>query len=173
MNIALFGFMGVGKTVVGKAIASKTELEFVDLDDVIIKRMNKSISDIFKEDGESRFRQIEREITKETASRDKQVIALGGGTILDEENLKQLKKNSKLILLTADPSIILKRILSDGLVRPLLNVEDKLERIRALLYVRLPIYFEAADYVVDTSEGSPKEISAEIIDCLRGLITCI
>ncbi len=173
MNIALFGFMGVGKTVVGKAVAKKMGLEFKDIDELIVKRAQKPISKIFQEEGEKRFRRIESDITKEIASRDKQIIALGGGTILDKSNLEQLKKNSILILLTADPNIILSRTTSDGLVRPLLNVEDKIGRIQALLFERLPKYLAAADYVVDTSEGSPNEIAGEIIEGLGGVESCL
>jgi len=172
MNIALFGFMGVGKTVVGKAVASKTGLDFKDIDELIVKRAQKPILKIFQEDGEKCFREIEREITKEIASGDKQIIALGGGTILDENSLKHLKKTSILILLSANPGVILSRTASDGLVRPLLNVEDKIGRIRGLLFERLPKYLAAADYVVDTSEGSPNEIAKEIIEGLGGFENC-
>jgi shikimate kinase len=173
VNIALFGFMGVGKTVVGKAVANKMGLEFNDIDELVVKKAKKPISQIFQEEGEKSFRKIESKITEEIASRDNQIIALGGGTILDQNNLEQLKKNSVLILLTANPNIILSRTNSDGLVRPLLNVEDKIGRIQALLFERLPKYLAAADYIVDTSEGNPNEIAEEIIEGIGRFENCL
>jgi shikimate kinase len=167
LNIVLFGFMGVGKTVVGQELASLLGLEFIDLDDIIVEKAGKPITRIFEEAGESAFRELERKTTKQVASMDGRVIACGGGTVLDQVNLNNLKENSVMIMLTADPETILERTTRDGGVRPLLDVEDKTGRIRELLNQRYPGYLKAADIVVDASEGSPEEIALEILEALE------
>jgi shikimate kinase len=162
MNVALFGFMGVGKTVVGKILAQKLGLAFVDIDEEITKKTGKKITTIFEEDGKATFRKIEKSVTSEIAERDHQVIACGGGTILDQDNLNHLRRNSTLILLTAKPEVILERVYSEGDIRPLLMVEEKLDRIQSLLKERNQQYMQAADIVVDTSGRSPSQIAEEI-----------
>lgn len=169
MNIALFGFMGVGKTVVGQALAHRLGLNFVDLDELIVERTGKPISEIFKEKGEAEFRRIEKRITEEIAAKDNQVIACGGGTVLDDENVVRLRKSSKLIFLTADVETIIDRTKDDEGVRPLINVEDRVKEIRNLLDQRYNKYLEAADLVVETSYGNPDEIAMEIEETLEKL----
>jgi len=167
MNIALFGFMGVGKSEVGRLIAQRLGLTFVDLDDMVMNRAGKSIAAIFEEDGETRFRELEMAITEEVSARSGQVIACGGGTVLNSENLKNIRKNSVMILLTADPETILKRIERDGDSRPLLKVPNRLERIRTLFSVRNSRYLEAADMVVETSHRMSEEVAEDILLRLR------
>ena len=167
MNIALYGFMGVGKTVVGKALAEMTGMAFVDLDEEIVERAGRTISEIFDEEGEVAFREIERGITQEIAARDGQVIACGGGTILEADNLSSLKRNSILVLLTAEPEMILKRVMAEGDVRPLLNGEDKLQRIESLLEARNSAYTQAAELILDTSRVMPGQVAEKILESLR------
>lgn len=167
MNFALYGFMGVGKTVVGRALSEMTGMAFVDLDEEIVERTGKNISEIFDEGGEEAFREIERTVTQEIAARDEQVIACGGGTILDADNLSSLKHNSKLVLLTAKPEIILKRIEAEGDVRPLLNGEDKLQRIRSLLEARNSAYTQASELILDTSGMTPEQVAEKILESIR------
>ena len=126
MNIALFGFMGVGKTAIGQVLAEKTGYTFIDVDDEIVARAGKSIPRIFEEDGEERFRAIEKTLALEVAAGDRQVIACGGGTILNQESRRGLAESSKMILLTAEPATILERVEAQGGTRPLLQVEDKI-----------------------------------------------
>jgi shikimate kinase len=168
MNVALYGFMGVGKTVVGKALAEMTGMAYIDLDEKIEERTGKTIPEIFDEGGEQVFRDIEKTITQEIAARDGQVIACGGGTILDADNLSSLKHNSRLVLLTAEPEIILKRIEAEGDVRPLLNGEDKLQRIRSLLEARNSAYIQVAELVLDTSGMTPEQVAEKILESMRG-----
>jgi shikimate kinase len=167
LNFALYGFMGVGKTVVGRALSEMTGMAFVDLDEEIVERTGKNISEIFDEGGEEAFREIERTVTQEIAARDEQVIACGGGTILDADNLSSLKHNSKLVLLTAKPEIILKRIEAEGDVRPLLNGEDKLQRIRSLLEARNSAYTQASELILDTSGMTPEQVAEKILESIR------
>lgn len=169
MNIALFGFMGVGKSAVGRILADRVGFTFVDLDDEIVKRKGKTISAIFEEEGEASFREVEKKVTKEYAFREHQVIACGGGTVLDDDNLNRLRASSTLILLTADPKIISNRVAANGETRPLLSVDNRLRRIDSLLKSRHPRYIRAADFVVDVSDGTPEEIAEDIILSLEGL----
>jgi shikimate kinase len=159
--------MGVGKSVVGKILADRLGFKFVDIDQKIVEKTNKPISKIFSEEGEAAFREIEKEVTYEIALRDNQVIACGGGTILDDDNLNILGRNSTLILLTADPEIILERVKTD-LSRPLLNVEDKTSQIERLLKNRYPRYLRAADLIVDTSKSTPADVADDILSIIQG-----
>ena len=166
MNVALFGFMGVGKSAVGKLLAEELGLSFVDLDQEIVSRTGRSIESIFQ-DGEERFREIERVVTKEYSALDGQVIACGGGTVIDPENLENLRRSSRMMLLTAEPEVILERVEAKGDVRPLLNVDDRLGKIRSLLSKRWPSYIEAADIIIDTSEYTPQVVVSIIIENLE------
>ena len=161
--MALFGFMGVGKTAVGRTLSERTGLEYVDLDSEIAKRKGKTIPRIFEEEGEAGFRAVEMEVTREVAGRNGQVISCGGGTVLDPENVASLRRSSVMVLLTAEPRVILERVGEEGDLRPLLMVEDKLGKIEHLLNARLPRYLEVADLILDTSEMTPEEAAVEII----------
>ena len=167
MNVAIFGFMGVGKSSVGRLVAKDLGMEFVDLDDIIVAEAGMDIPTIFKEQGEKGFRALEKDVTKKVASRDGLVIACGGGTVLNKENLQALTRKSRMILLIADPETILQRVEDDGNTRPLLSVEEKTEPIAHLLKERMPRYLEAADLVVDTNGNSLAQVAQEIIEYLQ------
>ena len=167
MNYTLYGFMGVGKSVVGRALSEITGMTYVDLDEEIVERTGKTIPEIFEEGGEEAFRKIERATTQEIAARDGLVIACGGGTILDADNLSSLKHNSRLVLLTAEPEIILKRIEAEGDVRPLLNGEDKLQRIKNLLEARNSAYTQVTELILDTSGMTPEQVAEKILESIR------
>jgi shikimate kinase len=159
--------MGVGKSVIAQRLSERTGLALVDIDETIECKTGKTIPEIFEEGGESTFREIERSVTREVAARDGQVIACGGGTVLDEENLACLRLNSAMILLTARPETILERVNAEVDVRPLLRVGDRLERIRSLLDARSAKYLRAADMVVDTSGRTTEEVADEIQEYLK------
>jgi shikimate kinase len=167
VNVAIFGFMAVGKSSAGRLVAEVLGMEFVDLDDTIVAEAGLDIPAIFRELGEKGFRELEKEATRMIAARDGTVIACGGGTVLDEENLEALRRNSRMILLTADPETILRRVEADGNTRPLLSVEEKVEPIVRLQSQRMPRYLEAADKAVDTSGKNQAQLAREIIDYLR------
>jgi len=169
MNIALFGFMGVGKSRVGRILAERLSLSFTDLDEEIEKRAGKPIPAIFEEVGEAGFRQFESVVSKEVSQRDGQVIACGGGTVLNSENLRNLRDNSIMILLTADPQTILKRISEDSSSRPLLKSSNKLERIDNLFSARQSQYLKAANLVIDTSHQTPEQVAEDVLNCLKGV----
>lgn len=165
MNVALYGFMGVGKSTVGKALSERLGYGFVDMDEMIERRAGVKIKDIFAAEGEKGFRALEKEVAKEMAKRDRQVIACGGGAILDPENVEALRSNSVLVLLTASIDEIVERT-RDSDVRPLLNVDDARAEAEALLRKRMPLYLEAADFVMDTTGASPTQLAAEIAAAL-------
>ncbi|MFH1856347.1 MAG: shikimate kinase [Candidatus Omnitrophota bacterium] len=165
MNIYLVGFMGTGKTVVGKALAKKLSLEFVDLDLVIEENEKRHISDIFKEDGEAYFRQKEKEAVREITRRKDMVVAAGGGAVIDPENIKMFKENGVIICLSASADVILQRTQKET-HRPLLHVDDPEKRIKDLLEKRAA-YYAKADYTVDTTHKSVEDIADGIIDLLN------
>lgn len=164
-NVVLIGFMGTGKSRVGHMVARQLGLRFVDTDDLIVQRMQMSISDIFARLGEPKFRDIERQVVADVAAKEGQVIATGGGVPLSDENVKNLKKSGILICLTANPEIIYRRTMrSDD--RPLLRSEDKLEQIKTLLDSR-QLYYAAADHQVDTSARPASAVAKEIVELYR------
>ncbi|GAH38990.1 unnamed protein product [marine sediment metagenome] len=166
-SIALIGFMGVGKTAVGKLLAGKLGRKFVELDSLIEHRAGKSIPDIFQQDGEVAFRELEIEVTREV-SRDKNlVIACGGGIVLNKINIDRLRQQSRIVYLTASPKVILKRVSGDGDERPLLKAANKALNIRELLGFRKPFYERAADIKIDTSKLDTDSIVEQIIIKLK------
>jgi len=162
-SIALIGFMGTGKTVVGKALADKLGIEFVELDYLIEEKAGKSIPEIFRQDDEVVFRELEIEVTKDVADSKNQVIACGGGIVLNKINIDRLKKESVIVYLTASPEVILKRV-SDYDERPLLKVTDPAQAIQELLRFRKPFYEQAADIKIDTSKLDVNSVVEQIIN---------
>jgi shikimate kinase len=166
-NVALIGFMGTGKTAVGRLLAKKLGRKFIELDSVIEKRAGKSIPEIFVEDGEIVFRELEIEATKEVARTKRTVIACGGGVILNRINIDRLKEGAVIVHLTALPSVILKRTLKEAGKRPLLEVENPLATIRELLKFRKPLYERAADTTINTARLDINAVAEQIIDRLN------
>ncbi len=163
-NIILEGFMGSGKSTVSEILSDRLGLELMDTDATIEDTEGRSISSIFREDGEEAFRDMETELLAMIAGdhlRD-MVISLGGGMPVREENRKLLKESGKVVYLKATPETIYERVKGDT-TRPLLQSEDPLLRIKELLEGRSDIYDEAADLVIDTDNKTPDEICDEII----------
>ncbi len=166
-NVALIGFMGVGKTAVGQALAEKLNKEFVELDSLIEHKAGKSIPEIFQQDGEIAFRELEIEVTKEVAKGKNLVIACGGGVVLNKINIDRLRNESRIVYLTASPRIVLKRILNDGEERPLLSTPNKAWEIQELLKFRKPFYERAADIKINTSKLDIDSVAEQIISKLK------
>ena len=151
-NIALIGFMGSGKTTVGKLLAKTMDMKFVDIDKVIESQEKKSINDIFQKKGQIYFRDLEREVISQESLKNDCVIATGGGSILDNENIKRLKETSFIVFLNANIECLYLR-LKDNTTRPILNdVEDKKKVIEELLEKRKFFYQISADYIIDINE---------------------
>lgn len=161
MKIVLTGFMGTGKSVVGRRLAQRLALPFVDLDDAIETSADMTIPEIFASEGESGFRRREREIIAGLANRGSCVMATGGGAVLDPENLRNLRNGAILVCLVAEPAVILHRLRDDA-GRPLLQSPDRLTRICELLEQRAAAYAQA-DLTIDTSAEGVEEIVDRII----------
>ena len=166
-NIALMGFMGTGKTVIGEALAKKLNRKFIELDLLIERKAGKPIPEIFQQDGEIAFRELEIEVTKEIAKEKHLVIACGGGIVLNKINIDRLKKEGVIVYLTASPRIILKRTSSEAGQRPLLKVDDPILTIQELLRFRKPFYERAADITIDTSKLDIDAVAEQIISKLK------
>jgi len=161
--IVLIGCMGSGKSTVGRLLASRTGLRFIDLDEEFVKRTGKGIGQFFKESGEKEFRHIESEIFRENIKLKDVVISCGGGIVLDEENRETLRKMKKVILLTADTSTLASRLENND-SRPLLENHDKEKRIKDIMEQRGELYLYVADMVIDTSGLSKEDVIDIIIE---------
>lgn len=155
-GIVLIGFMGTGKTVVGRRLAGALGVPFVDTDTLIEEKTATSIPTLFKTRGETGFRAVEKEVIHSLADGERRVVATGGGAVLDPDNFDMLKSLGSVIHLSAPASTILARTKGDAGVRPLLAGDDPLERIRSLQRERAPVYGRA-DHEVDTSRHTIDE----------------
>lgn len=166
-NVALIGFMASGKSAVGRALAARLNRKFVELDDIISERAGKPIPDIFRENGETAFREMEIEAVKEVAKGTDQVIACGGGVVLNWINVERLRPTSRLFYLHASPEAVLARVSREQHQRPLLDVADPAQRVRDLLWFRKSFYQRAADSRVDTSGRTVEQIAGLIVRRLK------
>ncbi len=160
-NLALVGFMGTGKSSVGRLAADALHFTFLDTDRVIEARAGAAISEIFAQQGEPVFREWERRIVEELTRRTKTVIATGGGLPVNESNLASLKTHALVVCLWASAEVIFGRVRHHG-HRPLLNQAEPLEEIRRLLAVREP-HYRQADVLVNTERRSLREVAAQVV----------
>lgn len=170
MNIILIGFRGTGKTTIGRILAQRLGKGFIDADEFLEQKEGKTIKDIFAEGGEKLFRKIETKIIAKLCILDDKVIATGGGVILNEENVRMLKKNGIMILLDADANTIHKRIRDDSNIqqkRPSLTNHDAYQEIEYLLEYRKPFYDKVADFVLNTSHISTQDATDKILAFIR------
>ncbi|MEK6657616.1 MAG: shikimate kinase [Nitrospirota bacterium] len=167
-SIVITGFMGTGKTTVGKRLSEEYNLEFIDTDELIEKKAgNKKVNKIFAEFGEAHFRKLEKEVIREIAEKKDAVIATGGGAIVDKKNLAVLKKCSSIIIcLTSRPDVIVLRTRNEKGARPLLNSDNPLIKIEELLKKRVDAYSKA-DVIIDTSDLTPDEVIIKIKNILK------
>lgn len=157
MNIVLTGLRGSGKTEIGKILAKKLGWDFIDMDEKIEKIEKTKISKIVEIRGWEYFRAVENKITKNVAKLNKTVIATGGGTILDHENEKALKKNGKIVYLYVKPAICAARILNDPNRPPLTNKETVEEEIEHLYKERNGRYCESTNLIFKRTENPEKD----------------
>ena len=159
-NIVLIGFMGTGKTSIGRRLSMQLRMRYVDTDDVIERDSGRRISDIFSEDGEAIFRELESEAVRKVSELDNYVISTGGGVVLKEANMVELRRNGIIFSLTATAEEIYQRVRHQS-HRPLLQTPDPLTKIRSMLEERHP-YYAKADYMVETTGRSFGEVMAYI-----------
>ncbi len=160
-NLALIGFMGTGKSSVGRLAAHLLHFTFLDTDQVIEARAGKNINEIFQQEGEPVFREWEARIVEELTHRRKTVIATGGGLPTREANLASLKTHALVVCLWASAESIYERV-RDHSHRPLLNEPEPLAKIRSLLSAREP-YYRRADVLVNTEQRTVREIAMQVV----------
>ena len=164
-NIILTGFMGTGKTQVGRRLAKRLGWRFIDTDLIIEQELGTSIRQLFAEKGEAYFRGQERRVIARVCQDQRCVIATGGGAIVDPANAQQLQNSGLLICLTATPEVILARVRGNT-DRPLLQAEDPLATIRSLLARRSDAYARA-QLTIDTSQQSVEQVVAAVLNAYR------
>ena len=159
-NIVLVGFMGTGKTSIGRRLATQLRMRYVDTDDTVERDNERRISEIFAEDGEPAFRELESEAVRKVSKLNNCVISTGGGVVLKKNNMTELKQNGIVFCLTATAEEIYRRV-GHQTHRPLLQTPDPLAKIQSMLAERRPYYAEA-DYMVRTTGRSFGEIITHI-----------
>jgi shikimate kinase len=165
MNVVLTGFMGTGKTAVGRELSKMLGMDIVDIDEEIERSRKMTINDIFGNFGEARFRDIETEMIRKFSGKDNLIISTGGGAVLRKENMDALRANGKVFCLKASPRTILDRT-SKNDDRPLLRGDDPMAKIAELLSARRPFY-EKAGTVIETEGKTPLQVAAEIVGILK------
>jgi shikimate kinase len=164
-NVYLVGMMGAGKTTLGKALAQKTGLEFIDTDRVVVERTGVPVATIFEFEGEPGFRRREAAVLAELAGRSGCVVATGGGAILAEENRRAMRGSGTVIYLRARVESLWERTRHDS-ARPLLATADPKGTLATLLAERDALYREAAHIVVDTGSQSAASLAARVLSAL-------
>src|ERR1051325_9736017 len=159
--LALIGFMGTGKSSVGRLVAEQLHYDFVDTDERIEQRIGKTIAQIFAQEGEAAFREMERQLVAEMASWRGKVISTGGGLPATRTNLASMKEHALVLCLWAAPEVIWWRGRNQA-HRPLLQDADPLDKIRTLLAERTPFYRQA-DVLVNTGMRSIKEVAQQVV----------
>lgn len=161
-NIVLIGFMGTGKSTISDYLRTAFAMEVVEMDQIISERQGMSISDIFETYGEEYFRDLETNLLIEMQSRTNVVISCGGGVPMRERNVTEMKKNGKVVLLTAKPETILERV-RDNHDRPLLEGNKNVDFIEGLMEKRRQKYEAAADIIIETDGKNELQICEELI----------
>lgn len=165
-NIILVGFMGAGKSLISRELAALTGREIITTDGMIEKAGGRSISDIFREDGEEHFRKLEKQAVASACAQEQVIIDCGGGVVLAPENIARLKETGVVFYLSATPEEIYRRV-KDETHRPLLDTDDPMARIEGLLAQRRSFY-EQADHIIDTNGRLPRDICQEILGLMGG-----
>lgn len=165
-NIVLIGFMGAGKSTVASYMHKTFSMEIIEMDQVIVEQQGMSIPEIFEKHGEEYFRNLETQLLIDLQERKNVIISCGGGVALRERNVREMKKNGRVVLLTASPETILERV-KDCDDRPLLNGSKNVEHITKLMEARRPKYEAAADIIIATDGKSASEICREIVGKLQ------
>ncbi|MCW5629407.1 MAG: shikimate kinase [Rhodoferax sp.] len=154
MIFSLVGLPGSGKSTVGRHLARRLQLPFVDSDQVIEARLGYSIRQYFEQEGEARFRDLEAQVIDElTRDPRRGVLSTGGGSVLRPENRRHLHDRGRVIYLKSSPEELFRRLRHDR-NRPLLQVEDPLSRLRELFEIRDPLYRETAHFTIETRRPS-------------------
>jgi shikimate kinase len=164
-NIVLTGFMGTGKTAVGRELSRLLSMQLIDVDAEIEAGQKMTINEIFQRFGEKYFRDLETETIRRIVAGNNLIISTGGGAVLREENMEALRENGIVFCLDAHPETILERT-NRSEDRPLLRTEDPMAKIKELLNFRRPFYKKAGT-LIDTEGKTPLQIAEEIVETVR------
>lgn len=164
-HIFLVGFMGSGKSTIGRNLSRLLDRELFDTDAAIVKKDGRPISRIFKESGEGYFRRLETLILTEIEDSKPLVVSCGGGMAIRQENVDIMKRLGKVVLLSASPQTILERVKRSD-KRPILEGNKNIEFITNLMEKRIPYYEKASDIKIDCNDRTVEDISLEIKDLL-------
>ena len=167
-NIFLIGFMGAGKSTIAKELKRQLEMNYVEMDQLIVDKQGMSISEIFAEYGEVYFRNLECNTLIELQKSKQTIVSCGGGVVVREDNKDHMKKHGRVVLLTATPETVYNRV-KDSTERPILNDHMNVDFIAGLQEKRRALYEAAADVTVATDGKNPEEICREIVEKLTQL----
>jgi shikimate kinase len=170
MNIVLIGYRGSGKSAVGRRLAARLKLTFVDTDDLIEERYGAPISAIVKSHGWGHFRKLENNIIEEISKKDHLIIAPGGGAVLDTDNVKALRRNGTIIWLRADRQTLLRRMNQDPETdtrRPTLTGKGTSKELEEVMPLREPIYEQVSEIQIDTSTIDVETVVENILAVLK------
>jgi shikimate kinase len=166
MNIVLIGYRCSGKTAIGKVLAENLGMVFIDMDAWIEEDAQESIEVIISTKGWNHFRKVEKGLIEMISNRDNQVIATGGGVVVNQENVQNLKREGWLVWLDAEPDVLKERMQKEqrsGNIRPSLTGTDPLEEIEEVMNTRRPMYKAAGDFQLNTTGLSIPEVAALIV----------
>lgn len=164
-NVFLIGFMGCGKSTMARLLTEELDMELIEMDETIEEEENRSINDIFATDGEQYFRDLESALVARISDKGNAIVSCGGGAILREENVTNMKKNGTIVYLSATPETIFEHV-RYSTNRPLLNGNMNIEYISELMSKRVDKYEKAADIILCVDGKTKKEIVEEIKSCL-------
>lgn len=165
-NIFLIGFMGCGKSTMARLLETKLQMELLEMDETIEKEENRTINDIFATDGEQHFRDLESQLIVRIADKGGMIVSCGGGVILREENIENMKKNGRIVYLSATPETIYERV-RYSTKRPLLNGNMNVEYIGELMSKRVDKYQKVADVTLFVDGKEKDEVVKELVELLE------
>lgn len=165
-NIFLVGFMGAGKSTIARTLQRELGFPLVEMDERIVQEQGMSINDIFAQYGEAHFREIESQLVVDLGKQEPSIVSCGGGVVVRPENMQNMKKSGRIVLLKASPETIFERV-KNSTDRPILNGHMNVEYIAELMEKRRALYEEAADITIQTDGKTREQICEEIIGKLR------
>ena len=168
-NIILVGLSGSGKTSIGRAVARELHMPFIDFDTEIEHRAHATVQQIFERQGEAHFRQLEQDLTKELVTCSGTIMSAGGGWVLNREAVALLRNTGRIIYLRASPGLLVGRLATARVKRPLLEKADPLDTLTTMYEARRPL-FEEADLVIDTEVVDRKQLIEQVRRYVQSLL---